>query len=204
MSSEIGPTRKRGRPREFDVDAATAALERALWQRGFRGTNVEELADEAGLSLSSLYRTFGSKQGILDAALARYESEMGVMLDELESGTAGLADIDRFIARVGAVLDNPASPPGCFMVNTMVEIGDTIPEVRERATAYRKRIERALRAALARAASSGDVPAESTSDRARLIEAALLGALAVSRAGDAAGARGALRSITRELRRWEP
>jgi AcrR family transcriptional regulator len=202
MAEEVKSALPRGRPREFDVETATAALERALWQRGFRGTSVEALAEDAGLSLSSLYRTFGSKQGILDAALSRYEREMGVMLDELDRGTDGLADIERFIARVGAVLDDPASPPGCFIVNTMVEVGDSMPEVQASASAYRSRIERALTSALDRAVSAGEVATDSTADRARLVQAALFGALAVSRSGDAEGARNALRSITRELGRW--
>ena len=144
MSKNSPVTRKRGRPRGFDLDAATASLERALWSRGFRSTSVEELAAHAGLSLSSLYAAFGSKQGVLDAALARYESEMSGMLGELESATRGLPDIERFLDRVRAIVDDPASPPGCFMVNTMVEVADGIPEVRERVEAYRCRVVRAL------------------------------------------------------------
>ena len=157
MSKSSATTRKRGRPREFDIDAATASLERVLWSRGFRSASVEELAAEAGLSLSSLYAAFGSKQGVLDAALARYECEMSGIIGELESGTRGLPDIERFVGRVRAVLDDPASPPGCFMVNTMVEVADGIPEVRQRVAAYRHRIERALKAALDVATAIGDI-----------------------------------------------
>jgi AcrR family transcriptional regulator len=202
MSSSSVTPRKRGRPREFDLDAATASLERALWSRGFRSASVEALAADAGLSLSSLYAAFGSKQGVLDAALARYECEMSGMLGELESAKRGLPDIERFVGRVRAVLEDAGSPPGCFMVNTMVEIGDGIPEVQERVAAYRRRIERALKVALDVADAVGDIEAGSSQDRARLIQAALFGALAASRAGDAIAARDGLRSITRELRRW--
>jgi TetR/AcrR family transcriptional repressor of nem operon len=202
MSKSSATPRKRGRPREFDLDAATASLERALWSRGFRSTNVEELAADAGLSLSSLYAAFGSKQGVLDAALARYECEMSGMLGELESATRGLPDIERFVGRVRAVVDDPASPSGCFMVNTMVEVGDGIPEVQQRTAAYRRRVEQALKSALDVAAANGDIEAGSARDRARLIQAALFGALAASRAGDAGAARVGLGSVTRELRRW--
>ena len=112
MSSSSVTPRKRGRPREFDLDAATASLERALWSRGFRSTNVEELAADAGLSLSSLYGAFGSKQGVLDAALARYEFQMsGITIGDLESATRGLPDIERFIRQVRAVLDDLPTPP---------------------------------------------------------------------------------------------
>lgn len=204
MSSPSVSPRRRGRPREFDLDAATAALEHALWSRGFRATNVEELAAEAGLSLSSLYSAFGSKQGVLDAALVRYESDMNAVIAALESAQRGLPDIARFLRLVGAVLEDDASPRGCFMVNTMVEVGDTIPEVRDRVMAYRRRIEGALKSALERAEEIGDIEAGSAQDRARLIQAALFGVFAASRAGDTAAAAHALRAISRELRRWAP
>ncbi|EHB56042.1 regulatory protein TetR [Mycolicibacterium rhodesiae JS60] len=202
MSSSSAFPRKRGRPREFDIDAATASLERALWSRGYRSTNVEELAADAGLSLSSLYGAFGSKQGVLDAALARYETQMSGIIGDLESAARGLPDIERFVRQVRAVLDDPDSPRGCFMVNTMVEVGDGIPEVQERVTAYRRRIEQALRAALDTAETVGDIEAGSSHDRARLVQAALFGAFAASRAGDTMAARNGLQSISRELRRW--
>jgi len=202
MSTESVAPRRRGRPREFDLEAVTASLERALWGRGFRSTSVEELAADAGLSLSSLYSAFGNKQGVLDAALARYEREMGGILGELEAARRGLPDIERFIGRVRAVLEDPASPAGCFMVNTMIEVGDGIPEVQQRVAAYRSRIERALRAALDVAAATGNIEAGTSRDRARLIQAALFGAFAASRAGDPTAARRGLLAITRELRRW--
>jgi hypothetical protein len=85
----------------------------------------------------------------------------------------------------------------------MVEVGDGIPEV-QRVAAYRLRIERALQSALDAAAELGDIDATSSRNRARLIQAALFGAFAVPRAGDASAARDGLRSITRELRRWRP
>lgn len=201
MSTDSVTPRKRGRPRAFDLDAATASLERALWSRGFRSASVEELAADAGLSLSSLYAAFGSKQGVLDAALARYEFQMSGIIGDLESATRGLSDIERFIRRVRAVLEDPDSPRGCFMVNTMVEVGDGIPEVRERVAAYRRRIEHALRGALDAADAAGDIEAGSSQDRARLIQAALFGAFAASRAGDTVAARNGFQSITRELRR---
>lgn len=202
MSSPSVSPRKRGRPRAFDLDAATAALEHALWSRGFRATNVEELAADAGLSLSSLYSAFGSKQGVLDAALARYERDMNGFITALETAQRGLPDIARFIRQVGAILDDDAFPRGCFMVNTMVEVGEGIPEVRERVLGYRRRIEGALHAALVRAEDAGDIETGTAQDRARLLQAALFGAFAASRAGDTVAAAHALRAITRELRRW--
>lgn len=193
---------RRGRPRGFDLDAVTAALEQALWSRGYRATSVEELATHAGLSVSSLYAAFGSKLGVLDAALARYEQQVGPMLDELECGDGGLADIEVFLQRVGDVLADPRSPAGCFIVNTMVEVAAGIPEVAQRTLAYRRRIEAALAAALSTAASTGAIAEHSVADRARLIQAALYGVLAASSANDAPAAAAGLGALVAELRRW--
>ncbi|MGD9701195.1 MAG: TetR/AcrR family transcriptional regulator [Acidimicrobiia bacterium] len=194
-------TGRRGRPRGFDLDAATASLEATLWTHGYRGTSVEDLAADAGLSVSSLYAAFGSKQGVLDAALRRYEHEMSTTIAALEQGRYGLRDVDRFLLAVAGVIEAPDSPPGCFMVNTMVEVADTIPEVADRTSSYRQRIESALVAALTRAARAGEIPRTSIGDRARIIQAALFGILISSRAGEHDAARTAISSLRRELRR---
>jgi TetR/AcrR family transcriptional repressor of nem operon len=204
MATDEHQALKRGRPRGFDLGAATAALEATLWSRGYRATSVEELAGDAGLSVSSLYAAYGSKQGVLDAALRRYEDDMSATIDLLESGKEGIRDIDAFLTAIAAVLDAPDTPHGCFMVNTMIEVADTIPEVGERTSQYRRRIEIALAAALTRAARAGEIPTSTIADRARLIQAALFGILAASRSGEHKAARAGIRSLRRELRRWSP
>ncbi len=67
------------------------------------------------------------------------------------------------------------------MVNTMIEVADAIPEIGERTSQYRRRIEIALAAALTRAARAGEIHHGTIADRARLIQAALFGILAVRR-----------------------
>ena len=151
--------------------------------------------------LEPVFRVRQQTGGVLDAALARYESDMNGFIAGLETAQRA-ADIARFLRQVGAVLDDDTFPGGCFMVNTMVEVGDGIPEVRDRVLAYRRRIEQALHTALVWAEEAGDIEAGSARDRARLLQAALFGAFAASRAGDTTAAAHALRAITRELRRW--
>ncbi|MGB2919013.1 MAG: SDR family NAD(P)-dependent oxidoreductase [Mycobacterium sp.] len=166
-------------------------------------TEITEITDEQWDLVMAVNLREPFKQGVLDAALARYEDGMSGIIADLESPRRGLPDIERFVRRVRAVLEDPNSPRGCFMVNTMVEVGDGIPEVQQRVAAYRRRIERALNGALELAEADGDIEPGSSQDRARLIQAALFGAFAASRAGDdAAAARAGLHAISRELRRW--
>lgn len=193
---------RRGRPRSFDVDTATGEVERVLWSQGYRATSVEELADAAGLSVSSLYAAFGNKQGVLQAALARYTQEMAELLEMLEAGTKGLADVSTFLSRVAAALDSSDQPQGCFMVNTMIEVSHGLPEIAEITSTYRRRVEHSIAVALRRAANAGEIPAGTVADRARISQAALFGALTAARAGDSDAARSGIASLRRELRRW--
>ncbi|MFD0503442.1 TetR/AcrR family transcriptional regulator [Streptomyces chiangmaiensis] len=66
---------RRGRPRSFDLDVVTAAALRTLWTKGYETTSIEDLVQATGLAPSSLYAAFGSKQGVLEAALARYDRD---------------------------------------------------------------------------------------------------------------------------------
>lgn len=192
---------RRGRPRSFDIDEVTATLEAMLWTGGYRPMSVEDLAEGAGLSVSSLYAAFGSKQGVLRAALARYESDMCAVLVPLEQGNGGLGDVDAFLRRVSTAIAEAAEPRGCFMVNTMLEaVGND--EIAALTSAYRGRVEAGLLAALRRAAEAGEIPRQGITDRARLLQAALYGVFIAARGGQRDAALAGLRSVRREVTRW--
>lgn len=113
-----------GRPREFDkADVVERALE-TMWAQGYEATSIDDLCRASGLSRSSLYETFGSKQGVLLAALEQYQ--------------------DRAVGRIGALferyqpvqraveiflmdfVDSAVKGPGrrgCFLGNCALELG---------------------------------------------------------------------------------
>ncbi|WP_456677935.1 TetR/AcrR family transcriptional regulator [Bradyrhizobium sp. RDM12] len=52
------------RPREFDE---TEVMDKALelfWRQGYEGTSLNDLLDATGLTKSSLYAAFGSKEDL--------------------------------------------------------------------------------------------------------------------------------------------
>src|SRR3989449_11576985 len=68
------PAKPRGRPREFDHDAA---LERAIdvfWRHGYEATSVSDLTSAMGINPPSLYAAFGDKEQLFLEAVERYES----------------------------------------------------------------------------------------------------------------------------------
>lgn len=63
------------RAREFDE---TEVLDKALqvfWQQGYEGTSLNDLLDATGLTKSSLYATFGSKEDLFHRIVERYLSK---------------------------------------------------------------------------------------------------------------------------------
>jgi TetR/AcrR family transcriptional repressor of nem operon len=65
-------SRRPGRPAQFDRDNALSELLWLLWSKGYDAATQEEMLAATGLSSSTLYRSFGTKANILEAALALY------------------------------------------------------------------------------------------------------------------------------------
>src|SRR5215471_11091889 len=76
--STAGRKGHRGRPRMFDKDAALTAAMFLFWERGYEGVSVDDLTEAMGISPSSLYSSFGSKEELFLTALDKYEKEIGM------------------------------------------------------------------------------------------------------------------------------
>jgi AcrR family transcriptional regulator len=78
-TSSVAKRRYRSPLREAQAAATRSRiLEAALGEmaaRGYPGTSVAAIAHAAGVSPETIYATFGSKRGIIDALLAQVEAE---------------------------------------------------------------------------------------------------------------------------------
>ena len=61
-----------GRPREYDTEKALDEAMEVFWRHGYEGATIAELTSAMGINPPSLYSAFGSKEGLLKAALDRY------------------------------------------------------------------------------------------------------------------------------------
>ena len=73
------------RPREFDEEKVITRATQLFWELGYRRTTPQNLLEVTGLSKSSLYATFGSKQGLFELCLKHYVHYQEVLLRQVLS-----------------------------------------------------------------------------------------------------------------------
>ncbi|MFF0268151.1 TetR/AcrR family transcriptional regulator [Kribbella sp. NPDC004536] len=119
------------RPRSFDEERAVDAAMRVFWTTGYEATSTEDLCKATGLGRSSIYNAFSSKRDLFDRALRRYAEQFtAVQLAVIQDATVPIRERVRRILWT-AVEPEPDDPAGCFVINTIVELGPKDPEIAE-------------------------------------------------------------------------
>jgi AcrR family transcriptional regulator len=132
--------RPRGRPREFDREAALAKATRLFWQKGYEATSIADLTEAMGIGSPSLYAAFGSKEELYTEALRFYaDSNSSLVWGRfLAAGTARDA-ISAFLMDSAAVLTGCVVdiPLGCMVALSAVaseghlELGELVQSQRD-------------------------------------------------------------------------
>ena len=107
---------------------------REFWTKGFDGTSTADLCRATGLTRSSLYNTFHSKEHLFRRALSYYVNTMtarqGTVLDSPASSA-----LERIRSLFAVIVDDEAANQksghgsGCFTVNTITTIASRNPDV---------------------------------------------------------------------------
>ncbi|MDJ0931969.1 TetR/AcrR family transcriptional regulator [Breoghania sp.] len=153
-----------------------AAL-RLFWENGFEATSVDALTAAMGMSKSSFYGAFGSKQGVLLAALQCYS-------DEVYAGWVRLAEEageGAPTALVHALARPECGSRGCLFANIVSERGPHDDEVADLGRRHFARVETLLAGCLV-----GDAPEDApltARDRARALMALAFGAMILRKSG---------------------
>ncbi|MBW8812593.1 MAG: TetR/AcrR family transcriptional regulator [Caulobacterales bacterium] len=153
----LARTSARGRPREFDVDAALAAALRVFWTLGYEGASMTDLTEAMGITRPSLYAAFGNKEELFKKALDLYERDkLAYVRSALEAPTArGVAE--RLLE--GAIeLQTGSDPKGCLGVISSTACGTEAECIRQEVLARRASSDAALLERFQRAKAEGDLP----------------------------------------------
>ncbi len=190
----------RGRPRKFDADVALDSAVDLFWDRGYRATTTRDLERALGITQSSLYNAFGSKQALLLRAVDRYEArieeELFGVLDQHEDGYEALQS---FFTELAAWVERNEHR-GCMVVNLMTMEHDD-PVIVTRVQAYRQKIRTGLGDALSRIPG---LTSDQIQFRAELLLAAVLGLHITARtATGPSEVEAIVTSICRQLSVWQ-
>jgi TetR/AcrR family transcriptional repressor of nem operon len=145
------------RVKEFDeAEVLDQALE-LFRARGFKHTSFTDLVDELGVSRQSLYDTYGDKQTLYQTALKRYlERSIDGLRRKLEDPAPVRQVLTELFDRMIAG-NCEGKSPGCFMVNSMVELAPHDADTRALAQAHAREVEALFASRLSTAQRKGEI-----------------------------------------------
>ncbi len=173
-----------GRPKEFDRDEVLGLATQLFQRFGFTSTSTQQLVEHVGINRKSLYAEFGTKQGLFEAVLERYnEVTVEKNFGPLETSSSGLSEIEAVIRYFARGARGSGSGIGCLLCNTAVERAANNSATRPFVDRYVRRMTNAFHNALKNAQSRGQVDANvDAKTQARFFTSAVLGIAVLVRA----------------------
>jgi TetR/AcrR family transcriptional repressor of nem operon len=143
------------RPKTYTRDEVLRRATQLFTQKGYEGAHLQELVEVTGLNRFSLYKEFGGKEGLFQAALHSYLGKLAVLSSHLNADPPGMANLRAFYA---ALIDYDF-PYGCLAVNTIREKHIVPAQVFATIEGFAASVEAAFRRNLAAAQKAGDLAA---------------------------------------------
>ena len=177
---------KTGRPRGFDKDQATEQAMHLFWEHGYEATSLSQLkAAMGGLSPSSFFAAFGSKEELFRAVLDRYLATHGQVVAALRDPALPPREaVERALRGSARMQTGAAHPPGCLVVVSATTCAPENRHLRERLAEERAGNRAALRACVDRAVAAGELrPGTDATGLAAALDAVLTGLSTQARDG---------------------
>ena len=126
-------TRRRGRPRAYDPQAALRQVTDTFWKTGYSATSLDDISAATGMNRPSLYAAFGDKHALYLEALAGY---WRISLAATREALADDRPLDEALMRayeaaLSIYFSGDGDPRGCFVMGTAVTEAVEDPEIRE-------------------------------------------------------------------------
>lgn len=149
----------RGRPRTFDRDAALRAAMELFWRRGYEGVSIAMLTETLGITPTSLYAAFGSKDELFDEAVELYDAPGRTPADSALTQPRARDAIEAVLRNNAVAYTDPATPSGCMIVLSAINLGSGHEEVGRKLAERRRRDRASIQARIERGIAEGDLPA---------------------------------------------
>lgn len=150
-----------GRKLEFDKNKALTLAMEGFWKNGYDATSMRDLAVKMGIHLGSVYNALGDKEKIFESCL-RLNLDTCVlpklqMINETEDVLTALRNL---LDSVVEECTNPEKHPGCFLVNSLLNITTINENVSRTLSEYMEQLEKTLISCIRRGQESGQISPE--------------------------------------------
>lgn len=150
----------RGRPREFDPDAALRQALDVFWEHGYEGASVADLTQAMGIASASLYAAFGSKEALFRQTMALYGATAGQPPRRaLREQPTARAAIEAMLRATADQITRPDAPHYCMLILAASTGAIENSAVREFLADLRRGMRAEIRDRLARGTTDGDLTA---------------------------------------------
>ncbi|GBQ66655.1 transcriptional regulator [Ameyamaea chiangmaiensis NBRC 103196] len=169
---------------------------RLFWERGYDGTSFDDLTGAMGISASSFYNTFGSKEALYHEAIEAYlRVAGGWFFDALAREGGTRAAFDALMAAAAVEFTRDDQPAGCMISTAATQCSPGQVRVRDLLAGQRTRADAALATRLERGVADGDLPESTDANALAAFYGSLLRGMAVQARDGASRER--LREIAR-------
>lgn len=149
----------RGRPRQFNREAALKAALALFLERGFDATSVADLVTAMGIAPPSLYAAFGSKEGLYREVLQLYLEGRGGFVSKALASPAPVEEQLRqmLVGAAEAFTPENGEVPGCMVSTEMVACSPSNLETAEHVRSLRAMPQAAFARRLEQARKDGEI-----------------------------------------------
>ncbi|HEY3599069.1 MAG TPA: TetR/AcrR family transcriptional regulator [Paraburkholderia sp.] len=178
-------SRSRGRPREFDIDAALDKAALIFGERGFYATSISELTSAMELASGSVYKAFKDKRAVFVAAFDRMHSMRIEKLRHIVSSSKPardrIHDVVNFYADAASGVDGKR---GCLLVSSTMGLSTFDVDVAQRVTSGLRGIETLLANLVRKGQKDGSISTDVDSEAtARLLLCVIQGMRVIGKTG---------------------
>ncbi len=206
MGTEVSDTlrRARGRPRNFDRSDALQKAMKLFWERGYEGASFDDLAAAMGISPSSFYNSFGSKERLYQEATEAYMAcASRWFADELQADTDAKTAFHRLLTAAAREFTQNDLPAGCMISLAGTHVPPALSCMRDAMARHRWAAQSAMAARIQRGVEEGDVPKDADVQALAAFYSALSRGMAVH-ARDGASRERLLEIVELGMRAWPP
>ncbi|GAA4502092.1 TetR/AcrR family transcriptional regulator [Gluconacetobacter tumulicola] len=180
-ATKTDPTRRgRGRPQSFDRAQALCAAMRLFWDRGYDGTSFDDLTAAMGISASSFYNAFGSKEALYQETIDAYVKRAGAWFTTiLQEPTDTRSTFAHLLTTAATEFTRDDLPTGCMIAAAATQCAPTQARLRDLLATQRTQSETALATRLQQGIQAGDLPPDTDIKALAAFYSALLRGMAV-------------------------